>query len=274
MLRGQHPLLRVLDHPHILLPGLGAYHVRHDLHRLVVGRSRNILQQGLHVRNFQGQFVQLALLGGKLLLLLGKDEVLLFQIFAGAVFCFFLQFQTVPLGDLEQHLSTGGIKGDFAVVPAAEGLVRVGQFKAQCFQRLFLLRSDLAVLVFAVEHMAFMDVGCTFIQMQCPVQQVHMSTKPFMKFSNELRYHQNQIFHRCVFVQRSELVDGFFRAGFLSGKQVLYGSVALGSTKRRPSAPMQTAAFGFMPYSIGQSLKILSSSLSIVPALANSSVSA
>ena len=64
--------------------------------------------------------------------------------------------------------------------------------------------------------------------MQCPVQQVHMSTKPFMKFSNELRYHQNQIFHRCVFVQRSELIDGFFRAGFLSGKQVGNGSVALG----------------------------------------------
>ena len=37
---------------------------------------------------------------------------------------------------------------------------------------------------------------------------------------------------------------------------------------------MQTAAFGFMLYSIGQSLKILSSSLSMVPALANSSVSA
>ena len=46
------------------------------------------------------------------------------------------------------------------------------------------------------------------------------------------------------------------------------------STKRRPSALMQTAAFGFMPYSICQSLKILSSSLSMVPALANSSVSA
>ncbi len=46
------------------------------------------------------------------------------------------------------------------------------------------------------------------------------------------------------------------------------------STKKRPSAPMQTAAFGFMLYSICQSLKILSSSLSMVPALANSSVSA
>ena len=30
-LRGQHPLLRILDHPHIFLAGLGAYHVRHDL---------------------------------------------------------------------------------------------------------------------------------------------------------------------------------------------------------------------------------------------------
>ena len=38
---------------------------------------------------------------------------------------------------------------------------------------------------------------------------------------------------------------------------------------------MQTAAFGFfMLYSICQSLKILSSALSMVPALANSSVSA
>ena len=67
------------------------------------------------------------LLDGKLLLLLGKDKVLLFQIFAVAVFCFFLQFQPVPLCNLKQHLPTGGIKGDFAVVPAAEGLFRVGQ---------------------------------------------------------------------------------------------------------------------------------------------------
>ena len=128
--RGQHPLLRVLDHPHIFLTSLGAHYVRHYLHRLVVGCSRNILQQGLHVRNFQGQLVQLALLGGKLLLLFGKDEVLLFQILAVAILRFFLQFQTMPFCNLEQHLPAGGIKGDFAVVPAAEGLVRVGQPEA------------------------------------------------------------------------------------------------------------------------------------------------
>ena len=100
-LRGQHPLLRVLNHPHILFPGLGAHHVRHDLHRLVVSRSRYLVDQCFHVRNFQGQLVQLVLLGGKLLLLLCKDEVLLFQILAVAVLRFFLQFQPMPLGDLE-----------------------------------------------------------------------------------------------------------------------------------------------------------------------------
>ena len=189
MLRGQHPLLRVLDHPHILLPGLGAYHVRHDLHRLVVGRSRNILQQGLHVRNFQGQFVQLALLGGKLFFLLGKDEVLLFQIFAVAVLRFFFKIQPMPLGNLKQHFSAGGIKGDLAVVAAAEGLVRVGQVETQRFQCLFLLRSDLAVLVFAVEHMTLVDVGCAFVQMQCPVQQMNMSAEALMKFGHKLCHH-------------------------------------------------------------------------------------
>ena len=36
-----------------------------------------------------------------------------------------------------------------------------------------------------------------------------------------------------MFVQRSKLVDGFFRAGFLPGKQVLYGSIALGMANLR-----------------------------------------
>jgi len=129
------------------------------------------------------------LLGGKLLLLLGKDEVLFFQIFAVAVFRFFLQFQTMPFCNLEQHLPAGGIKGDLAVVAAAEGLVWVGQVETQCFQCLFLLRSDLAVLVFAVEHMTLMDVGCAFVQMQCPVQQMNMSAEALMKFGHKLCHH-------------------------------------------------------------------------------------
>ena len=36
-----------------------------------------------------------------------------------------------------------------------------------------------------------------------------------------------------MFIQRSKLIDGFFRAGFLTFKQVLYGSVALGVANLR-----------------------------------------
>ena len=95
----------------------------------------------------------------------------------------------MPLGNLEQHLSTGGIKGDFAVVPAAEGLFRVGQFKAQCFQCLFLLGCYFSVLVLAVEYMTLVDVGCAFVQMQCPVQQMNMSAEALMKFGHKLCHH-------------------------------------------------------------------------------------
>ena len=52
---------------------------------------------------FQGQLVQLVLLGGKLLLLLGKDKVLLFQIFAVAVFRFFLQLQPMLFEIAKRH---------------------------------------------------------------------------------------------------------------------------------------------------------------------------
>ena len=95
----------------------------------------------------------------------------------------------MPLGDLKQHFPTSGIEGDFAIVPVAEGLVRVGQLEAQCFQCLFLLGCYLAVLVLAVEHMALMDVGCAFVQMQCPVQQMNMSAKALMKFGHKLCHH-------------------------------------------------------------------------------------
>ena len=225
--RGQHPLLRVLDHPHIFLPGLGAYHVRHDLHRLVIGRSRNIFQQGLHIRNFQGQFVQPVLLDGKLLLLLGKDKVLLLQIFVVAVFCFFLQFQPVPLCNLKQHFPTGSIESNLAVVAAAERLVRVRRVEAKRLQCLFLLGSHLAVLVLAVEHMTLVDVGCAFVQMQCPVQHMNVFVKLGLELLNELGDDVQQVLCRGVFIQRSQLIDGFFRAGLAAGQQVGNGAVAL-----------------------------------------------
>ena len=133
----------------------------------------------------------------------------------------------MPFCNLEQHFPTGGIKGDFAVVPAAEGLFRVGQFKAQCFQCLFLLWSDLAVLVFAVEHMTLVDVGCAFVQMQCPVQHMNMVAILGFELLDELCDDAQQVLCRSVFIQRSKLVDGLFRAGLAAGQQVGNGAVAL-----------------------------------------------
>ena len=128
--------------------------------------------------------------------------------------------------NLKQHFSTGGIEGDFAVVAAAEGLVRVGQFEAQCFQCLFLLGCHLAVFVLAVEYMTFMDVRCALIQMQCPVQYMNVFAEFSLEILNELGDDVQQVLCRSVFIQRSKLVDSFFRAGLAAGQQVGNGAVA------------------------------------------------
>ena len=41
-LRGQHPLLRVLDHPHIFLPSFDTHHIRHDLHRHIFSQYQQL----------------------------------------------------------------------------------------------------------------------------------------------------------------------------------------------------------------------------------------
>ncbi len=133
----------------------------------------------------------------------------------------------MPFCNFKQHLPAGGIKGDLAVVAAAEGLVRVGQVEAQRFQCLFLLGCHLAVLVLAVEHMTLVDVGCAFVQMQRPVQNVNVFAKLGLELVNELGDDVQQVLCRSVFIQRSKLVDGLFRAGLAAGQQVRNGAVAL-----------------------------------------------
>ena len=132
----------------------------------------------------------------------------------------------MPLGDLKQHLPAGGIESDLAVVPAAEGLVRVGQFKSQRFQCLFLLGCHLAVLVLAVEYMTLVDVGRAFVQMQCPVQYMNVFAKLGLELLNELRDDVQQVLCGSVFIQRPKLVDSFLWAGLAAGQQVGNGAVA------------------------------------------------
>ena len=75
--------------------------------------------------------------------------------------------------------------------------------------------------------MAFMDVGCTFIQMQCPVQYMNVVAILGFELLDELGDDVQQILCRSVFIQRSKLVDCLFRAGLAAGQQVGNGAVAL-----------------------------------------------
>ena len=138
----------------------------------------------------------------------------------------------MPLCNLKQHLSTGGIKGDLAIVAAAEGLVRVGQLEAQCFQCLFLLRSNLAILIFTVKHMAFVDVRSPLIQMQGPIQNVNVFAETLMELIHKFCGDLKKFFGRSVALQRSKLIDAFFGAGFLAGEQIFQTFLTLGLQSR------------------------------------------
>ena len=75
--------------------------------------------------------------------------------------------------------------------------------------------------------MTFVDVRCALIQMQCPVQYMNVFTKLGLELLNELGNDVQQILCGGVFIQRSELIDGFFWAGLAAGQQVGNGAVAL-----------------------------------------------
>ena len=74
--------------------------------------------------------------------------------------------------------------------------------------------------------MAFVDVGCAFVQMQRPVQHMNVVAKLGLELVNELRDDVQQVLCRSVFVQRPKLVDGLLRAGLAAGQQVGNGAVA------------------------------------------------
>ena len=74
--------------------------------------------------------------------------------------------------------------------------------------------------------MTLVDVGCAFVQMQCPVQHMNMVAILGFELLNELCDEIEQILCGGVFIQRSELIDGFFWACLAAGQQVRNGAVA------------------------------------------------
>ncbi len=75
--------------------------------------------------------------------------------------------------------------------------------------------------------MTLVDVGCAFVQMQRPIQNVNMIAKLCFELLDELGDDVQQVLCGSVFIQRSKLVDSFFRAGLAAGQQVRNGAVAL-----------------------------------------------
>ena len=62
--------------------------------------------------------------------------------------------------------------------------------------------------------------------MQCPVQHMNMVAILGFERLDELGDDVQQILRRSVFIQRSELIDGFFWACLAAGQQVRNGAVA------------------------------------------------
>ncbi len=81
--------------------------------------------------------------------------------------------------------------------------------------------------------MTLMDVGCAFVQMQCPVQHMNVVAILGLELLDELCDDAQQVLCRSVFIQRSKLVDGLLRAGLAAGQQVGNGAVALGVANLR-----------------------------------------
>ena len=62
--------------------------------------------------------------------------------------------------------------------------------------------------------------------MQCPVQHMNVFAILDLELLNELGDDIQQVLCGSVFIQRSQLVDGFFRAGLAAGQQVGNRAVA------------------------------------------------
>ena len=74
--------------------------------------------------------------------------------------------------------------------------------------------------------MAFMDVRSPLIQMQSPIQNVNVFAETLMKLVHKFCGDLKKLFGRSVALQRSKLINAFFGAGFLAGKQIFGRTVS------------------------------------------------
>ena len=84
-----------------------------------------------------------------------------------------------------------------------------------------------ALFVLTVEHMAFVDVRRSLIQMQRPIQNVDVLAKTLVELLHKFRSDLKKFFRGSVAFQCSRLIDAFFWTGFLAGKQILGRTVSV-----------------------------------------------
>ena len=226
-LRGVGPLSVALNLCQILCLGLRPHRVRDHLHRLVIGHLGNLVNERFHFLHLQGHLRQFLFFLGKLLLLLGDDKLLLFQIGPTAILRLLVKMEAMLLGNLKKQFPANRVKGLLTVVVSAFGLVRLRTLNTQGLQRLILLGAKLAVLILTVKNVPLMDMGSTLVQMECPIQNVNVSAEAFFKFLIKLADHPNENFRGHRFFYRADLEDGFLRAGLFVLEQLLNRAVAL-----------------------------------------------
>ena len=165
--------------------GHGFYFICYQFHCLVIRNAGYLINQAVHILNFQGQFLQLLFLPGKFFFLLHQDIILLFQIRSTAIRRFPFKMQTMLLRNLKQQFPTDCIKSLFPVIVFSFWLIWMGKRYPQFLQRFFLLGTQLSILIFCIKHMALLNMGSSLIHVQRPVQNVNMRAKPFFKFLTE-----------------------------------------------------------------------------------------
>ena len=74
--------------------------------------------------------------------------------------------------------------------------------------------------------MAFVDVRSPLIQMQGPIQNVNVFAETLMELVHKFCGDLKKFFGRSVALQRSKLINAFFGAGFLAGKQIFGRTVS------------------------------------------------
>ena len=83
--------------------------------------------------------------------------------------------------DINEQIPANRVESHFPIVVLAGLLTGLRKQNFHYFQRFFLLWLDFSMVVCHIEDMSFMNMGCCFIQMQGPVDNMNMFSKQLIE---------------------------------------------------------------------------------------------